>query len=73
MDDVKSVLRCHPSIVAVITADMGGRPVALTTSTVASLSAADPPLLFCGSGRQSLELLSTNEFTASLASEKYEA
>jgi len=40
----KAVLRGHPGGVAVITADDGTRPVALTASSVSSVS-ADPPLL----------------------------
>lgn len=43
-DDFKAVFRGHPGGVAVITADDGSGPVALTATSVASVS-ADPPLL----------------------------
>ncbi len=43
-DDFKSVFRGHPGGVAVITGDPGSGPVALTATSVASVS-ADPPLL----------------------------
>ncbi|GMA36300.1 hypothetical protein GCM10025876_25040 [Demequina litorisediminis] len=43
-DDFKAVFRGHPGGVAVITADAGDGPVALTASSVSSVS-ADPPLL----------------------------
>jgi flavin reductase (DIM6/NTAB) family NADH-FMN oxidoreductase RutF len=43
-DDFKSVFRGHPGGVAVITADPGTGPVALTATSVASVS-AEPPLL----------------------------
>lgn len=43
-DDFKALFRGHPAGVAVITADAGAGPVALTATSVASVS-ADPPLL----------------------------
>lgn len=43
-DEFKTVFRGHPGGVAVITADAGDGPVALTATSVASVS-ADPPLL----------------------------
>lgn len=43
-DDFKALFRGHPGGVAVITADAGDGPVALTATSVASVS-ADPPLL----------------------------
>lgn len=43
-DDFKAVFRGHPGGVALITADPGTGPVALTATSVASVS-AEPPLL----------------------------
>ncbi len=43
-DEFKSVFRGHPGGVAVITADSSAGPVALTATSVASVS-VDPPLL----------------------------
>lgn len=43
-EDFKSAFREHPGGVALITADSGHGPVALTATSVASVS-ADPPLL----------------------------
>lgn len=43
-DDYKALFRGHPGGVAVITADAGDGPVALTATSVSSVS-ADPPLL----------------------------
>jgi len=43
-DDFKALFRGHPSGVSVITADGADGPVALTASSVASIS-VDPPLL----------------------------
>ncbi|WP_438353716.1 flavin reductase family protein [Microbacterium sp. CJ88] len=43
-DEFKSAFREHPGGVALITADAGNGPVALTATSVASVS-ADPPLL----------------------------
>ena len=43
-EDFKAVFRGHPGGVSVITADAGQGPVALTATSVASIS-VDPPLL----------------------------
>lgn len=43
-DQFKAAFRLHPAGVALITADYGGNPVALTASSVAAVS-ADPPLV----------------------------
>lgn len=43
-DEFKALFRGHPGGVAVVTADAGEGPVALTVSSVVSVS-ADPPLL----------------------------
>lgn len=43
-EDFKALFRGHPAGVAVITADAGDGPVALTATSVSSVS-ADPPLL----------------------------
>lgn len=43
-DDFKAAFRNHPGGVSVITADAGAGPVALTATSLASVS-ADPPLL----------------------------
>ncbi|WEK12703.1 MAG: flavin reductase family protein [Candidatus Microbacterium phytovorans] len=43
-DEFKALFRGHPGGVAVITADAGDGPVALTATSVSSVS-ADPPLL----------------------------
>jgi flavin reductase (DIM6/NTAB) family NADH-FMN oxidoreductase RutF len=43
-DDLKAAFRHHPAGVAVITADAGRGPVMLTATSVSSVS-ADPPLL----------------------------
>lgn len=45
-EDFKALFRGHPSGVAVITADAGEGPVALTASSVASVSAQPPLLVF---------------------------
>jgi len=42
-EEFKSAFRLHPAGVALITADPGGSPVALTASSVSAVS-ADPPL-----------------------------
>lgn len=44
MDEFKAVFRGHPGGVAVISADAGSGPVALTATSVSSVS-VDPPLL----------------------------
>ena len=51
-DDFKAVFRGHPGGVAVITADDGTGPVALTATSVSSVS-ADPPLLVFSVSAQS--------------------
>lgn len=51
-DEFKSVFRGHPGGVAVITADAGDGPVALTATSVSSVS-ADPPLLVFSISAQS--------------------
>ena len=43
-DEFKAAFRQHPSGIAVITADAGSGPVAMTASSVFSVS-ADPPVL----------------------------
>lgn len=45
-DEFKRVFRGHPGGVAVITADAGDGPVALTATSVASVSAEPPLLIF---------------------------
>ncbi|WP_127793748.1 flavin reductase family protein [Agromyces sp. LHK192] len=45
-EDFKAVFRGHPGGVAVITADAGDGPVALTASSVSSVSAEPPLLIF---------------------------
>ena len=45
-EDFKALFRGHPSGVTVITADAGKGPVALTASSVASVSAQPPLLVF---------------------------
>lgn len=45
-DDFKALFRGHPAGVAVITADAGSGPVALTATSVASVSAEPPLLIF---------------------------
>lgn len=51
-DDFKALFRGHPGGVAVITADAGDGPVALTATSVSSVS-ADPPLLIFSISAQS--------------------
>ncbi|TQJ30334.1 flavin reductase (DIM6/NTAB) family NADH-FMN oxidoreductase RutF [Microbacterium sp. SLBN-146] len=45
-DDFKALFRGHPAGVAVITADAGSGPVALTATSVSSVSAEPPLLIF---------------------------
>ena len=45
-DEFKALFRGHPGGVAVITADAGDGPVALTATSVASVSAEPPLLIF---------------------------
>jgi flavin reductase (DIM6/NTAB) family NADH-FMN oxidoreductase RutF len=51
-EEFKAAFRGHPAGVAVITADAGGGPVALTATSVSSVS-ADPPLLIFSISAQS--------------------
>lgn len=51
-DEFKALFRGHPAGVAVITADTGSGPVALTATSVASVS-TDPPLLIFSLSTQS--------------------
>ena len=44
IDVFKSAFRAHPSGIAVLTADAGDGPVAMTISSLSSLS-TDPPLV----------------------------
>ncbi len=50
-DTFREAFRCHPAGVAVITADDNGRPVALTVSSLISVSAAPPVVAFSLSAR----------------------
>ena len=52
-DEFKALFRGHPGGVAVITADAGDGPVALTATSVASVSAEPPLLVFSISARSS--------------------
>lgn len=52
-DEFKALFRGHPGGVAVITADAGSGPVALTATSVASVSAEPPLLIFSISARSS--------------------
>lgn len=47
----RDAFRCHPAGVAVITADPGDRPVAMTVSSLISVSAAPPTVAFSLSAR----------------------
>lgn len=61
-DDFKALFRGHPGGVAVITADAGDGPVALTATSVASVSAEPPLLIFSISAQSSAsEVLSRAE------------
>lgn len=51
-DDFKAAFRSHPGGVSVITADAGNGPVALTATSVSSIS-VDPPLLVFSVSTQS--------------------
>jgi flavin reductase (DIM6/NTAB) family NADH-FMN oxidoreductase RutF len=52
-DDFKEAFRNHPAGVSVVTADPGDGPVGLTATSVFSVSAAPPLLVFSLSGRSS--------------------
>ena len=61
-DEFKALFRGHPGGVAVITADAGEGPVALTASSVVSVSAEPPLLIFSVSALSSAsEVLSRAE------------
>jgi flavin reductase (DIM6/NTAB) family NADH-FMN oxidoreductase RutF len=47
----REAFRCHPAGVAVITADPGGTPVAMTVSSLISVSATPPTVAFSLSSR----------------------
>ncbi|WP_127473825.1 flavin reductase family protein [Microbacterium sulfonylureivorans] len=48
-EELKAVFRDHPAGIAVITADAGDGPVAMTVSSVFSVSAAPPLIVFSAS------------------------
>lgn len=50
-DAFRDAFRCHPAGVAVITADPGDNPVAMTVSSLISVSAAPPTVAFSLSSR----------------------
>jgi flavin reductase (DIM6/NTAB) family NADH-FMN oxidoreductase RutF len=52
-DEYKTLFRGHPGGVAVITADVGNGPVALTATSVSSVSASPPLLVFSISSQSS--------------------
>lgn len=52
-DEFKALFRGHPGGVAVITADSGDGPVALTATSVSSVSASPPLLIFSISSQSS--------------------
>lgn len=52
-DELKAVFRDHPAGIAVITADAGDGPVAMTASSVFSVSAAPPLIVFSASALSS--------------------
>ncbi|MWB97660.1 flavin reductase family protein [Agromyces seonyuensis] len=52
-DEFKALFRGHPGGVAVVTADAGDGPVALTATSVASVSAEPPLLIFSISAQSS--------------------
>jgi len=52
-DDFKAAFRNHPGGVAVITADSGDGPIGLTATSVSSVSANPPMLMFSVSGQSS--------------------
>lgn len=62
-DDFKSVFRGHPGGVAVITADAGDGPVALTATSVSSVSAEPPLLVFSVSAVSSASAVLTRAET----------
>jgi len=52
-DVFKSAFRLHPAGVAVVTADPGGEPIAMTVSSLASVSTEPPMLVFSASALSS--------------------
>jgi flavin reductase (DIM6/NTAB) family NADH-FMN oxidoreductase RutF len=52
-DDFRYAFRAHPAGVAVVTADAGDGPVAMTVSSVASVSIDPPTLVFSASAMSS--------------------
>ena len=58
-DDFKAVFRGHPGGVALITADAGDGPVALTATSVASVNVDPPLLMFSVTTVSSATMLST--------------
>ncbi|WP_127818024.1 flavin reductase family protein [Microbacterium sp. CPCC 204701] len=52
-DELKAVFRDHPAGIAVVTADAGNGPVAMTASSVFSVSAAPPLIVFSASALSS--------------------
>lgn len=52
-DELKAVFRDHPAGIAVVTADAGEGPVAMTASSVFSVSAAPPLIVFSASALSS--------------------
>lgn len=52
-DDFRYAFRAHPAGVAIITADAGHGPVAMTVSSVASVAIDPPTLMFSASGSSS--------------------
>lgn len=49
----KEAFRCHPAGVAILTANVGGRPVAMTVSSLISVNANPPTVAFSLSSRSS--------------------
>jgi flavin reductase (DIM6/NTAB) family NADH-FMN oxidoreductase RutF len=49
-EDFRHAFRAHPAGVAIVTADAGDGPVAMTVSSVASVSIDPPTLMFSASG-----------------------
>lgn len=49
-DDFRFAFRAHPAGVAIVTADAGDGPVAMTVSSVASVAIDPPTLMFSASG-----------------------
>lgn len=52
-EDFRFAFRSHPAGVAIVTADTGDGPVAMTVSSVASVSSDPPTLMFSASTRSS--------------------